>query len=203
MVINFPFRQYTYFEVFDRLVAVQSSHLLTGNDLSRQWCYRKVGCRYFTGITFFSDYSDVLFENSYSKLWKRRLWEYSSTSGLLRLPEWWEENLTSEQGSSKERFPVGSQFSKLLFLDVPGTATEQVRTCGFRRNSSGFDSAPNIRDCVLLNSFESCVFCDWLILVFSGVSLETAASFLLFLNVAMIVSERFCQCWRLSWSFFL
>ena len=32
---------------------------------------------------------------------------------------------------------------------------EQVRTCGFRRNSSSFDRAPKIRDFVRLNSFES------------------------------------------------
>ena len=54
-----------------------------------------------------------------------------------------------------ERSPVGSPFSELLFLDVPGTAMEQVRTCGSRRNSSIFDRAPKIRDSVLLNSFES------------------------------------------------
>ena len=83
------------------------------------------------------------------------MWGYSSTPGLFRLPEWWEENLTSGQGSSKERSPVGSRFSEMLILDVPGTATEQVRTCGFRRKSSSFDKAPKIRDSVLLNSFES------------------------------------------------
>ena len=111
-----------------------------------------------------------------------------------------------------------------LFLVFPGTATEQVRTCGFRRNSSCFDRAPKIRDSVRLNSFESflvtlpsissetwemycwaisgsSVFCDWLFLVFSGVSLETAANFSLFLKVAMILREKFCQQWRLNWSF--
>ena len=51
--------------------------------------------------------------------------------------------------------PVVSRFSELLFLDLPGTATEQVRTCGFRRNSSSFDKVPKIRDFLLLNSFES------------------------------------------------
>ena len=29
-----------------------------------------------------------------------------------------------------ERFTLGSRFSELLLLDVPGTATEHVRTCG-------------------------------------------------------------------------
>ena len=83
------------------------------------------------------------------------LWGYSSASGLVRWSKWWEEYLTSGQESSEERSPVVSRFSELLFLDVPGRATEQVRTCGFRRNSSSFDKAPKIRDSVLLNSFES------------------------------------------------
>ena len=43
------------------------------------------------------------------------------------------------------------------------------------------------------------VFCDWLFPVFSGVSLETATNFLLFLNVAMILREKLCQFWRLNW----
>ena len=42
------------------------------------------------------------------------------------------------------------------------------------------------------------VFCDWLFLVFSGVSLESAANFLLLLNVAMNLIEKLCQLWRLK-----
>ena len=152
------------------------------------------------------------------------VWGYSSTSELFRWPEWWEEHTTSGQGSFRERSPVCSRFSELLFLEVPATATEQVHTCGCRRNSSSFDRAPKIRDSVRLNSFESflvtlpsipsetwemyswansgsSVFCDRLFLVFSGVSLETAANFLLFPNVAKILREKFCQWWRLNWSF--
>ena len=83
------------------------------------------------------------------------LWGSISASGLLIWPEWREKYLALGQGSSEERFPVVSWFSELPFLDVPGTATEQVRTCGFRRNSSSFDNAPKIRESVLLNSFES------------------------------------------------
>ena len=48
----------------------------------------------------------------------------------------------------------------------------------------------------------STAFRDWLFLVFSGVSLETAVGFLLFLKVAMILREKFCQWWRLIWSFY-
>ena len=47
----------------------------------------------------------------------------------------------------------------------------------------------------------SIVFCDWVFLVFSGAYLETAANILLFLKVAMIVGEKFCQLWRLNWIF--
>ena len=90
---------------------------------------------------------------------------------------------------------------ELLLLDVTGTATEQICTCGFRRASSSFDSAPKITDSVILKSFErllvtlplisletwevyswaisgSSVFCDWFFLVASGACLETAASLL-------------------------
>ena len=132
-----------------------------------------------------------------------KLWRYSSISELFRLPEWWEDTIASGQGPFGERSPLGSQFPESLFLGVPGTATEQVRTCGFRRNSSSLEKAPKIRDSVRLKTFESSlvtlpsisseiwemyswansgssVFRDWLFLVFSGVSLETAASFLLF-----------------------
>ena len=45
------------------------------------------------------------------------------------------------------------------------------------------------------------VFGDWLYLVISGVSLETAANLLAFLNVAMILREKLCQLWRLNWFF--
>ena len=49
---------------------------------------------------------------------------------------------------------------------------------------------------------ELSVFCDWLFLVFSGVSLETTANFLLFLNVAMILRKKLCHLWRLNWFLF-
>ena len=152
------------------------------------------------------------------------LWWVSTCSEPFRLLVWRTENTTSGQGSSRERSPVGSRFPELLFLDVPGTAMEQVRTCGFRRNSSSLDKASKIHDSVRLNSLESflvtlpsissetwemyfwaipgpSVFCDWLFLIISGVSLETAAKFLLFLNVAMILFEKVCQLWRLNWFF--
>ena len=43
------------------------------------------------------------------------------------------------------------------------------------------------------------VFCDWLFLVFSVVSLETAANFLLLFKVAKTLREKLCQLWRLNW----
>ena len=39
----------------------------------------------------------------------------------------------------------------------------------------------------------SSVFCDWLFLLIVDVSLETAAIFLLILNVAMILREKLFQ----------
>ena len=47
----------------------------------------------------------------------------------------------------------------------------------------------------------SSVFFDWLFLVLSGVSLETAANFLFILKGALILMENFCEGWRLNWSF--
>ena len=108
--------------------------------------------------------------------------------------------------------PSGFPVFESLFLDVPGTATDQVRTCGLRRNSSSLEKAPKICGSVRLNSFESflvtlrsissetwemyfwaisgsSVFFDWLFLVFSGVSIKTATNFLLFLEAAMMLRE--------------
>ena len=144
------------------------------------------------------------------------LWWVSSCSESFILLVWQVEKTTSIQGSSRERSPVGSRFSEFLFLRVPVTATEQVRTCGFRRNSSSLDKAPKMREFVRLNfwgsylvtlpskSSETCVmyssaipglsvFCGWLFLVISGVSLEVTANFLLFLSVAMIRRETLCH----------
>ena len=161
------------------------------------------------------------------KYWKYAIapvWWVSSCSEPFRLLVWQTENTTSVQGLSRERSPMGSRFSELLIMDVTGTATEQVRTCGFRKNSPSLDKAPKMRDSVRLCSWESfletlrsfslktwamyssaipgsSVFCDRLFLVFSGVSLETAANFLLFLNVAMILKEKLCQLRRLNWFF--
>ena len=153
------------------------------------------------------------------------MWRDSSCSESFRLLVWQAENTTSGQGSSRERSPVGSRFSGLLFLDVPRKATEQVRTCGFRKNSLSLDKAPKMHDSVRLTFRESflvtlpsifsetwvmyssaipglSVLCDWLFLVFSGVSLETAANFLLFINVAIILREELCQLWKLNWVLF-
>ena len=148
---------------------------------------------------------------------------YSSVSELFRLPEWQKEATALVHGSFGERSPFGSRFPESMFPDVPETATEQVRTCGFRRKSSSLDKAPKIRDSARLNSFESflvtltsissetweiyswgisgsSVSSDWLFLVFSGLSLETTANFRLILKVAMVLREKICQLWRLNLS---
>ena len=145
------------------------------------------------------------------------MWFVSPWSDSVRLMVRQAENYTSGQGSFREQSSVGSRFSELLFLDVLGTATEQVQTCGLRSNSSSLDKAPKIRASIRLKSWESFlvtlpsissetwvmhssaigeinVFCDWLFLVFSGVSLEVVADFLLFFNVAIILREKLVSC---------
>ena len=150
------------------------------------------------------------------------MWWVSSCSESFRLLGWKAENTASGQGLPRERSRVGSWFSDSFFLDDPGTATEQVRTCGIRRNSSSLDKAPKTHDSVRVNSLGSflmtlpsissetweiyswaipgsSVFCDWLFFVFSGIFVETAANCLLFLNVAMILREKLRQLRRLNW----
>ena len=85
------------------------------------------------------------------------MWGYSSTSELFRFPEWWEEILASGLASFGKRFPLGSQFPESPFPDVPGTATEQVRTCGFRRNRQAMTEHPKYEtpsDWILLIIFQ-------------------------------------------------
>ena len=132
---------------------------------------------------------------------------------------WQTENSTSGKRSFKEQSPVSSRFSESLFRDIPGTNPEQVRTCGFRRNSSSFDKAPKIRDSVRLNSWDSFLvtlssissdtkvmyssvipgtnlFRDWL---FLAPSLETAANYCLFLSFAILRKKgKAQQVWRLN-----
>ena len=100
-------------------------------------------------------------------------------------------------------------FSTFVFRNVPGTVSECICICWFKRNSSNLDSAPKMRDSVRLNywnSFlvtlpsicsETCViysslilgadmYRDWPFLGCSScVSLITAANFRLFLDVAI------------------
>ena len=83
------------------------------------------------------------------------LWWASSCSESLSLLVWQAVITTPAQGSSRERSPVVSWVSEFLFLDFPATATEQVRTHGFGRNSSSLGRAPKIRDSGWLISLES------------------------------------------------
>ena len=99
-----------------------------------------------------------------------------------------------------------------VFRNVPGVVLENVRICGFRRNSFNLDNAPKKRDSVLLNSWDSFLvtlpsisletcaikssvipgtaeFCDCLFQGYYCVSLATATNFRLFPNVAIILEE--------------
>ena len=84
----------------------------------------------------------------------------------------------------------------------PERFRKSVCACGLKRNSSNLNRALKIRDSVLLNSWNSLlvmyssttpttnVFCDWLFLVISCVSLETTANFSLFLSAAILPKEK-------------
>ena len=64
---------------------------------------------------------------------------------------------------------------------------------------SPFDLLRGLRDVIL--SWSS-TFCALQLLLPSGVSLETAANFLLFLKVAILLRENCCQWWRLNYFIF-
>ena len=139
---------------------------------------------------------------------KRQLREVPSGSESVRLLARQAQNSTSGWGAFWERFPLCSWFSTSAFRNVPGTVPENVRICGFKRNSSNLDRAPKMRDSVLLNSWDSFLvtlpsissktcaiyssvipgeneFCNWLFLEYSCVSLYLAANFRLLLTVAI------------------
>ena len=61
------------------------------------------------------------------------IWGYSSSSELIRWPEWWEEHTTLGQGSFRERSSVGSRFSESLFLHVPVTANGTIPNLWFQK----------------------------------------------------------------------
>ena len=144
--------------------------------------------------------------------------------GSASASEWGEGNPTSGPGSSEGRSSLVPWFSRLLLLDVPGTATEQVRTCGFKRNSSSFDKAPKMRDSVLLNSIESFLvtlpsissetweiyswvssgsrmFCVLPILALSGFLLKLRLISFYFSTLPSSLGKRFYQRWRLNFYF--
>ena len=150
------------------------------------------------------------------------LWEVSSEFESIRLLARQAEKATLGWESFWERSPLDSWFSTSLFRNVHGVVPEKVHICGFRRNSSNLDSAPKMRDSVLLNSWDSflvtlhstssenCaiysslilgtdVFHDWPFLGCSScVSFATAANFRLFFNVAIISRENTQQWWKLK-----
>ena len=157
--------------------------------------------------------------------WQKAIAMSTSCSESSKLLLWYVGNTASGQGLPKEQSSVTCRPSEFFFLDVRRTAREQVRTCGFRRNWSRIDKAPKMRDYVQLNSLKcflvilpsissetwemyswaipgSSVFCDRLFLVFSGVSLETAAHFLLFLKFAMILREKVLSVVKIELDFY-
>ena len=138
----------------------------------------------------------------------------SPVSESIEWRDWQTEGPTSGWGSLWESSAFVPWLSTFVFRNVPGTVSDCVRICWFKRNSSNLDRAPKMRDSVLLNSWDSflltlpsissetCViysslilgadvFRDWPFLGFSScVSLVTAANFRLFLNVAIFLKGK-------------
>ena len=138
----------------------------------------------------------------------------SPVSESIEWRDWQTEGPTSGWGSLWESSSFVPWFSTFMFRNVPGTVSECVRICWFKRNSSNLDRAPKMRDSILLNSWDSflvilpsissetCViysslilgtdvFRDWPFLGFSSCdSLVTAANFRLFLNVAIFLKGK-------------
>ena len=132
-----------------------------------------------------------------------------ATSGPEFCVTWLQKMPASGWGSLWESSSFVPWFSTIVFRNVPGTVPECVRICRFKGNSSNLETAPKMRDSVLLNSWDSflvplssisletCViysslilgtdvFRDWPFLRrYSCVSLVRAANFRLFLNVAI------------------
>ena len=127
---------------------------------------------------------------------------------------WPQKMPASGWGSLWELSSFVPWFSAFLFRNVPGTVSECVVICWFKRNSFNLDRASEMQDSILLNSWdsflvtlpsissESCVissslilgtdvFRDWPFLGFSScVSLVTAANFRLFLNVVIFLKGK-------------
>ena len=141
-----------------------------------------------------------------------KLWEVSSGLESVRLLARQAENSPAGWVSFWKRSPFCSGFSTSVFRNVPGVIPEDVRFYGFKRNFSNLESAPKMRDSVLLNfwdsfivtlppiSSETCAvwysvipraakFCDWLFLGYSCVPLAIAANSLLFHSVAINLKE--------------
>ena len=66
-------------------------------------------------------------------------------------------SLAAEDACFRMRVTLGIVLIRSLvsYVCVPGTVSESVRICWFKRNSSNLDRAPKRRDSVLLNSWDS------------------------------------------------
>ena len=68
---------------------------------------------------------------------------------------WSRKMPASGWGSVWESSSFVPWFSTFVFRNVPGTVSEFVLICGFKRNSSYLDRTPRMRDSLLLNSRDS------------------------------------------------
>ena len=118
------------------------------------------------------------------------------------IPSWFSVFWAAVSGCSRNRYGTSPNlWVQKKFIKL-GQSTQNASSIRLNSLESFLVSLPSISS----KTWEmyswaipgSSVFCHWLFLVFSGVSLETAANFLLFFKVAMILGES-CQLWRLYW----
>ena len=180
------------------------------------WCYQSGNLQVRRNIIrkhIQQTCSGNFWKNTYLD-WERKGYLSRHSFGPKFCVLWPRKMPASGWGSLWESSSFVPWFSTFVFRNFPGTVSECVRICWFKRNSSNLDRAPKMRDCVLLNSWdrflltlssissETCgiysslilgtdVFRDWPFLGFSScVSLVTAANLRLFLNVAIFLKGK-------------
>ena len=82
------------------------------------------------------------------------LWSTAIGRGITAWRDFFSLLSISGWGAISERSSMSSWLSSILSWEVPGMFPDCTKTCKFKRNSYNFDSAPNIRLPVVLNSRE-------------------------------------------------
>ena len=129
--------------------------LLKGQQTLVRFNFRN--CDWLSERSFLSFTEEVPGERQGISSWNHGTCE-RSLPGLNLLEIWYDRQGTPVRdgdvlGNDLQLVP--SFLSESLLLDVPGTATEQVPTCAFRKSSSSLGNSPKMRYSVRLNSRDS------------------------------------------------